>query len=206
MAAWGDAHSDGAEQDARHAVRTALQMRDGLAKLNPLWDSQPHRVPLHIGIGINYGEAIVGNIGSPARMEFTVLGDVVNLAARLETATKQFHGDLLVGESVEELTRQHFVFRKVGLLTVKGRAKPVQAFDVLSERSQPAPPWLERYHEALRRFSRREFASASTLFTAVLGEIGGHDFLCEMYIERCARYLQTPPPENWAGNLVLTDK
>jgi adenylate cyclase len=206
MAAWGDAHSDGAEEDARHAVRTGLQMRAELAKLNELWAAQPNRTPLQIGIGVNFGEAIVGNIGSPARMEFTVLGDVVNLAARLETATKQFHVDLLVGESVEALTRRHFVFRKVGLRSVMGKAKPVEAFDVLSERSEAAPSWLERYHEAIRMFRRREFTAASALFSEVLAEIGGRDFLCEMYLERCARYLETPPPENWIGNFVLTDK
>lgn len=206
MAAWGDAHSDGAKEDARLAVRTALQMRAELANLNMLWATQSNRTPLHIGIGLNFGEAIVGNIGSPARMEFTVLGDVVNLAARLETATKQFHGDLLVGGSVEALTREHFVFRQVGLLTVKGRAQPVEAFDVLSDRSQPPPAWLERYHQAIRQFRCREFAAASALFQQVLLELGGKDFLCEMYIERCQRYQQNPPPENWMGNFVLTDK
>ncbi|MFO1501446.1 MAG: adenylate/guanylate cyclase domain-containing protein [Verrucomicrobiota bacterium] len=206
MAAWGDTHSAGEHEDARLAVRTALQMRTGLAKLNALWDKQPDRSQLQIGIGVNYGEAIVGNIGSPARMEFTVLGDVVNLAARLESATKQFHGDILVGETVEALTRRHFVFRKVGLLTVKGRAKPVEAFDVLAESPAPEPLWLGRYHQAIELFRAREFARAGALFQEVLVEIGGKDFLCEMYISSCERYLAAPPPENWIGNFVLPDK
>lgn len=206
MAAWGDTHSAGADEDTRLAVRTALQMRAGLAKLNAIWEKQPNRSQLQIGIGVNYGEAIVGNIGSPARMEFTVLGDVVNLAARLESATKQFHGDILVGESVEALTRRHFVFRKVGLLNVKGRAKPVEAFDVLGERPASEPLWLGRYHEAIALFRSREFTRACALFKTVLSEIGGKDFLCEMYISSCERYLAAPPPENWIGNFVLLDK
>jgi len=110
MAAWGDTHSVGAEQDARLAVRAALRMRAGLVKLNEQWKGQPERQDFHTGIGVNSGEVIVGNIGHSERMEFTVLGDGVNLAARLESATKQFHADLLVGESVEALTRQHFIF------------------------------------------------------------------------------------------------
>lgn len=206
MAAWGDTHSAGPKEDAHLAVRTALRMRAGLAKLNALWEKQPDRSRLQIGIGVNYGEAIVGNIGSPARMEFTVLGDVVNLAARLESATKQFHGDILIGETVEALTHQHFIFRKVGLLTVKGRAKPVEAFDVLEERPAPEPLWLGRYHEAIALFRSREFQRASALFKAVLVEIGGKDFLCEMYMDWCERYTVAPPPKGWIGNFVLTDK
>jgi adenylate cyclase len=137
MAAWGDVHTEGAEEDARRAVRTALDMRAALAKLNVRWQNQPNRVPLNIGMGVNTGEIIVGNIGHPQRMEFTVLGDGVNQAARFESATKQFHADLLVGESVEALTRKHFIFRQVGLLTVKGKTKPVEAFNAKLRSPRP---------------------------------------------------------------------
>ena len=101
-------------------------MRPALAKLNPVWKDNSDRRKLSIGIGVNHGEVIIGNVGHPQRMELTVLGDGVNLAARLESATKQFHTDILVGEEVEKLTREHFVFRAVDLLTVKGKTKPVE--------------------------------------------------------------------------------
>jgi adenylate cyclase len=206
MAAWGDVHTEGAEEDARRAVRTALDMRAALAKLNVRWQNQPNRVPLNIGMGVNTGEIIVGNIGHPQRMEFTVLGDGVNQAARFESATKQFHSDILVGESVEALTRKHFVFRQVGLLTVKGKTKPVEAFNVLSEASQPPPAWLGRYHEAIQLYRRRQFPEAAKMFQSVLAEIGGPDFLCQMYIEWSVLYMHEPPPEDWNGTLVLTEK
>jgi adenylate cyclase len=206
MAAWGDVLSAGLAEDARRAVKTALRMRAELKKLNAIWALAPNRIPLTTGIGVNHGEAIVGNIGSPARMDFTVIGDAINLAARLETATKQFHVDILVGEKAESLTREHFIFRKVGLLTVKGRTRAVEAFTVLGERSEGAPPWLERYHEGVNLFRAREFQKAGEIFKAVSTEIGGADFLCELHSEWCARYQQEPPPADWAGNFVLTEK
>jgi adenylate cyclase len=206
MAAWGDTHSDGIAVDARHAVSAALQMRPALAKLNASWKDNPDRAKLAIGIGVNHGEVIVGNIGHTQRMEFTVLGDGVNLAARLESATKQFHMDLLVGEEAEKLTRDQFVYRAVDLLTFKGKTKPVEVFGVLSDRSQPPPAWLAAYHEAIKLYRSRQFAEAITRFETVQKEIGGGDFLCAMYTERCAEYIKQSPPENWDGSHALSEK
>ncbi len=206
MAAWGDTHSDGVEVDARHAVSAALQMRPALAKLNDRWKASPDRMKLAIGIGVNHGDVIVGNIGHPQRMEFTVLGDGVNLAARLESATKQFHMDILVGEAAEKLTHDQFVYRAVDLLTFKGKTKPVEVFGVLSDRSQPPPAWLAAYHEAIKLYRGRQFAQAISRFEAVQKEIGGGDFLCTMYAGRCADYIKQPPPENWDGSYTLVEK
>jgi adenylate cyclase len=206
MAGWGDTHSDGVETDAKRGVLAALQMRPALAKLNASWKENPDRRELSIGIGVNHGEVIVGNIGTQARTEFTVLGDGVNLAARLETATKQFHTDILIGETVEALTREQFVFRKVGAIAFKGKTRPVETFTLLSDRSQPAPAWLAAYHEAIQLFRGRQFDRAGELFKGVLREIGGQDHICEMYIGRCAAYVATPPPEDWNGAFTLTEK
>ena len=206
MAGWGDTHSDGVETDAKRGVLAALQMRPALAKLNASWKENPDRRELSIGIGVNHGEVIVGNIGTQARTEFTVLGDGVNLAARLETATKQFHTDILIGETVEALTREQFVFRKVAAIAFKGKTRPVETFTLLSDRSQPAPAWLAAYHEAIQLFRGRQFDRAGELFKGVLREIGGQDHICEMYIGRCAAYVATPPPEDWNGAFTLTEK
>jgi adenylate cyclase len=206
MAAWGDTHSDGIGVDARHAVNAALQMRPALAKLNDRWKDSPDRAKLAIGIGVNHGEVIVGNIGHPQRMEFTVLGDGVNLAARLESATKQFHMDILVGEEAEKLTREQFVYRAVDLLTFKGKTKPVEVFGVLSDRSQSPPAWLAAYHEAIKLYRGRQFAEAIVRFEAVQKQIGGGDFLCTMYAGRCSDYIKQPPPKNWDGSHALSEK
>jgi adenylate cyclase len=206
MAAWGDTHSDGLGVDARRAVNAALQMRPTLAKLNDRWKDNPDRAKLAIGIGVNHGEVIVGNIGHPQRMEFTVLGDGVNLAARLESATKQFHMDILIGEEAEKLTHDQFVYRAVDLLTFKGKTRPVEVFGVLSDRSQPPPAWLATYHEAIKLYRGRQFAGAITRFETVQKEIGGGDFLCTMYAGRCADYIKQPPPDNWDGSHTLSEK
>jgi adenylate cyclase len=206
MAAWGDTHSESLEADAQRAVSAALQMRGALVKLNEQWKKESDRPQLSIGIGVNHGEVIVGNIGHPQRMEFTVLGDGVNLAARLESATKQFHADILIGEQTEKLTREKFIFRTVDLLTVKGKTKPVEVFALISDRSVPPPAWLEKYQDAVKLYRGRQFAEAANQFEAVRKEIGGKDYLCEMYIERCEVYVEEPPPADWDGSFKLTEK
>jgi adenylate cyclase len=148
----------------------------------------------------------VGNIGHPQRMEFTVLGDGVNLAARLESATKQFHTDILIGESVEAMTREHFVYRKVGAVAFKGKTKPIEVFTLLGDRAQSAPDWLAKYHEAIKLYRGREFKAAAELFEAVRQELGGHDYLCEMYIEPCLKNQSTTLPVNWNGAFTLSEK
>lgn len=206
MAAWGDTHSHGDAEDARRAVNAALAMRRGLVKLNERWKQNPDRLQLAIGIGVNHGEVVYGNIGSKDRMELTVLGDGVNLAARLESATKQFHTDILVGEQAEKLTRDHFVYRTVDLLTVKGKTKPVEVFSILSDHSQPPPGWLITYEVAVKLYRNREFREAADRFEFAKEELGGSDFLCEMYLSRCATYQKNPPPKHWDGSFTLAEK
>ena len=207
MAVWGDTHSLGNATDARGAVNAALGMRQALQKLNDsTWKDNSDRNRLAIGIGVNHGEVIVGNIGARQRMEFTVLGDGVNLAARLESATKQFHTDILIGEGVEKLTRDDFIYRTVDLLTVKGKTKPVEVFALLSDRSIPPPNWLDEYHQAVDKYRHRQFEAASGHFKRVQLQIYGGDFLCEMYLSRCEAYQLSPPPEDWDGSFTLSEK
>lgn len=206
MAAWGDTHSEGAAEDAHRTVRAALQMRAALAKLNSQWESRTDRTKLTIGIGVYHGEIIVGNIGHPQRMEFTVLGDGVNLAARLESATKQFHTDILIGGSVEELTRDKFIYRRVGAIAFKGKSRPIETFTLISDATEPPPGWLAKYHEAVQLYRQRQFEPAIELFKQVAREIGTPDYLCEMYLGRCGSYHAAPPAPEWNGAFALTEK
>lgn len=207
MAAWGDTHTHGKAEDAKRAVKTALAMRQGLLKLNAQWKGNPDRLQLATGIGVNHGgDVVYGNIGSKDRMELTVLGDGVNLAARLESATKQFHTDILIGEEVEKLTRDHFIYRTVGLLTVMGKTRPVEVFAVLGDRSAPAPAWLAIYHRAVNQYRQRQFAEAAANFKEARYQIGGEDFLCDMYLSRCEAYEISPPPPDWDGSFTLAEK
>jgi len=206
MAVWGDTISAGIETDAQRAVTTALQMRAALAKLNVKWKESPDRQKLSIGVGINHGEVIVGNIGHPQRMEFTVLGDGVNLAARLESATKQFHTDVLIGEETERLTREHFIFRSVGAIAFKGKTKPVETFLLISDKTLPPPGWLAKYQSAVKLYRERKFEEAIKLFETVQKEIGVEDYLCAMYIARCVALKDGLVSDQWDGSFTLSEK
>ena len=133
LAVWGDTRMLDAATGAYHAVRTTMRMSAALKKLNERWATQPGRRKLAIGIGINQGEAIVGSVGHPLRMSFTVMGDSVNTAARLEGATKHLRTEILVEESIEALTRDRFHFRRVDSLRLKGKTRATAVFTVLGE-------------------------------------------------------------------------
>jgi class 3 adenylate cyclase/CHASE2 domain-containing sensor protein len=206
MAVWGDTHSMGVNVDCLGAVRAALKMRVALQELNAGWEPNPDREELHIGVGINHGHVVVGELGHPQRMEFTCLGDGVNLAARLESATKQFGVDILVASEAEKLTRDQIVYRRVDLAVFKGKTQPIQVFTPLGEVGIEVPAWLGKYHAALDLFHERKFTEAKSAFAAVNAEMGGEDYLCKMYQKRCDHYLEEPPPENWDGSWTLTEK
>ncbi len=206
MAVWGDTHSLGLNTDCTNAVRAALQMRTALEELNKGWAGRDDRLELSIGVGINHGTVVVGELGHPRRMEFTVLGDGVNLAARLESATKQFGCDILVGETAYELTKDAFLFRRVDRAVFKGKTQPIRVFTPLGEAGMPVPEWLTRYHNAMDLFYEQKFALAKERFAAVNAEMGGDDFLCLMYKKRCDHFIAEPPAPDWDGRWVLSEK
>ncbi len=139
MAVWGNTRSDGVRTDAVNAVRAALAMRDELARLNESW-AKRGLPPLRIGVALNHGEVVVGNIGSPQRMEFTVIGDAVNVSWKLQELTKDLDSDLVVGESVMSLIIEEFDVRPLGKATLKSLPHPVEIFEVRGVLdSQPAP-------------------------------------------------------------------
>jgi adenylate cyclase len=112
-----------------HAVRTALEMQRELAQLAAEWEKQGRRT-FKMGIGINSGSAVVGNIGSQQHMEYTAIGDTVNLAARLETATKELGVDIVVSEQTYDAVRPLFAWRAMGAVSVKGRTEAVTTYAV----------------------------------------------------------------------------
>ena len=181
-------------------------MRTALAELNTGWAGRDDRLELSIGVGINHGTVVVGELGHPQRMEFTVLGDGVNLAARLESATKQFGCDILVGETAYALTKDAFVFRRVDRAVFKGKTQPIHVFTPLGEVGMPIPGWLTGYHEALDLFYEQKFEQAKQKFDEVNAEMGGDDYLCQMYKKRCDHFIAEPPASDWDGRWVLSEK
>jgi adenylate cyclase len=133
MAHWGTAYTAGSpEQDAFNGVKAALMMRYVLLDMNrDRTDNDPGNPPIRIGCGINSGVVTAGQIGSEQRMEYTVIGDPVNLASRTEALNKPLGTDILITEDTWELAGEHFVTEEMPPVTVKGKAKPVRLFAVI---------------------------------------------------------------------------
>jgi adenylate cyclase len=134
--------------DAIHAVRAAVRMRQALKHLNERL-AERGIAELKTGIGIHTGEVVAGNIGSEKRMEYTVIGDAVNLASRLESNTKELGVNVLISEDTYELVKDEISTRPVKEITVKGRAKPVMTYEVLGIKGEkslsvPPPPAAEK--------------------------------------------------------------
>ena len=132
MAVWGNAQTLGAREDTLSATRAAFAMREELDKLNARWRATG-RPELAIGIAVNHGDVIVGNIGSPQRMEYTVIGDAVNLTWRLQELTKRLPFALLVGKSAASFIGEHFEVQSLGTHEVSGQPEPVEVFGVAGE-------------------------------------------------------------------------
>jgi adenylate cyclase len=208
MAVWGNVRSFGMAQDAKDCVRAALAMRQELRQLNQKWREEG-RMGLGMGIGINQGEVIVGNIGSHERMDPTVIGDSVNLASRLEGLTRIYGVDILVGASAAELARDEVYLRSVARVQVKGKSIPVDIFTFVGARDEEVDPeflkWLDTYEEGLEKFRARDFTEAKILFSRFL-EFYPDDLLAKMYVDRALAYEQAPPDEAWAAVEVFEKK
>jgi adenylate cyclase len=208
MAVWGNVRSFGMAQDAKNCVHAALAMRRELRQLNQKWRDEG-RMGLGMGIGINQGEVIVGNIGSHERMDPTVIGDSVNLASRLEGLTRIYGVDILVGASAAELARDEVYLRSVARVQVKGKSKPVDVVTFIGARNEGVDPeflkWIDTYEEGLERFRARDFTEAKILFSRFL-EFYPDDFLAKMYLDRALEYEKAPPDEAWEAVEVFEKK
>ncbi len=206
MAHWGSIATAGVVTDARRAVTTALEMRAALAKLNANWKTRG-MPELRVGFGVNSGDAIVGNLGCAAKMEVSVLGDAVNLGARIEGLTKEYGIDLCLGETVAPLVREAFVLRSVDLVVAKGKTRPIEVFTVLSERTPGVaePAWLARHEEAVRAYRAGDFPAAESAWREVFADQPG-DALSTIFLARCAELRSHPPGTEWTGVFKMRGK
>ncbi|RKX88077.1 MAG: adenylate/guanylate cyclase domain-containing protein [Spirochaetes bacterium] len=190
--------------DAVEAVYAAIEMQDALLKFNNELIKNG-KTPFKTGIGVNYGVVTVGNIGSEKKMDYTIIGDMVNLGSRLEGLTKPYHQDVIFSESVSRKIAGKLPVRMLDIVQVKGKTKGESIFTA----KQSISPREEKgwaYHEAaMKLYYKREFKRAAKYFMAVQKLIP-NDYIAGMYIDRCKKYLKTPPPADWNGIEILTSK
>ncbi|MDR3419494.1 MAG: adenylate/guanylate cyclase domain-containing protein [Nevskia sp.] len=195
-------------RDADNAVAVANAMLRRLSMLNGR-RTAAGLPAIEIGIGIATGDVVVGNIGSPRRMEYTVIGDSVNLASRLEGATKAYRVKVLLSQATAESLTVPTPLREIDLLRVKGKDQPVTVYEALGHCDDSVFPNLDAclaaYAEGLRAYRLRAWREAAEAFQAALALHPG-DEPSRIYLERCNNYAVNPPPAHWDGVSTLHSK
>jgi adenylate cyclase len=190
------------------AVQSALDMRERLRIFNRDRISQAE-AQIRIGIGISSGEVVSGNIGSQRKMEYTVIGDGVNLSSRLESITKQYGCDIVISEHTYELCGSEIWVRELDRIRVKGKNEPVGIYDVLNLKEHPlddnTQEFLDLYERARDAYTNQRFEQAIKLFESAL-KIRSYDEASRLFIKRSHDYLKNPPPQDWDGVYTMMTK
>jgi len=195
------------ENHALSACRAALESMRRLDKLNERIE-RTHGRRLGMRIGVNTGDAIVGNVGSTKKRNYTVLGDAVNLASRLEGANKEFHTGILIGPKTAAQLGGALVTRPVAQLKVKGKKQAVEVYELIGEPDsldEGARRFLAAYGEGYTAYCQRRFAEACRAF-ATAATLRPDDFLATRYAEETQRLADSPPPSDWEPILELHTK
>jgi len=204
MAFWGAPVDD--PEHAKNAILTGLEMHVALKELNKglMARGSPE---LKIGVGVNTGPMTVGDMGSPVRQSYTVMGDAVNLGSRLEGITKQYGVGFIAGESTRELVKKEFVFRELDRVRVKGKDEPVGIYEPLGLEGEVAKPVLEElklWNQALRAYRAQDWDQAE-LTLLNLSRISSHK-LYEVYKGRVEHYRKESPGPDWDGAWTFDTK
>ncbi|MEG3858749.1 GAF domain-containing protein [Microcoleus sp. herbarium12] len=188
------------------AVQSALDMRRRLKEFN---DSRPGEDPFRFGIGISSGEVVSGNIGSQKRMDYTVIGDAVNLSSRLEQLTKEYGCDIILSEFTYSLCRDRIWVRELDKVRVKGQNQSVGIYELLQNSAEPmdgeTARFLELYSNGRNAYIAKNFEKAISCFQAALAMRPG-DRPVEVHLQRSLAYLAVPPPDDWEGVHTMTAK
>jgi adenylate cyclase len=194
-----------------HALRAclaALDMKDELVRLREKW-AEEGRPLLEARSGINTGEMLVGNLGSRRIMDYTVMGDHVNLASRLEGTNKLYGTDIMISEFTWNEVTHRLLCRELDRIRVKGKEEPVKIFEVVADREKGVRPELgalfDAFAAALGLYKEGRFAEALEAFEALAREYP-EDGPTTLYVDRCREYLANPPPPEWDGVYTMTTK
>jgi adenylate cyclase len=194
--------------NARVACLTALEIQDALAEHHSRPDRDPNMPTFVTRIGLHTGKMVVGNIGSSTRLDYTAIGDTVNLASRLEGVNKVFGTKIIISETTHAGAHEWIVARPLDFLRVKGKAIPVRIFELVGARGSVAPEVekkIARFEEGLALYHRRSFAEARRIFEDILAGDPA-DGPSITYVKRCEELAQVSLPDDWDGVYTLTSK
>jgi adenylate cyclase len=196
------------EDDEDRAVRAAIAMLTELAAWNAQRASHG-QMPIDMRVGLTTDLVVSGNIGSPKRMDYTVIGDGVNVASRLESASKQYGTRLLISESTYRKLRGTYRIREIDRVIVKGKTAPVDVYEVLDYHTDTTFPSmmdvLGYFREGLARYRAGKWDAAVSSFKDALA-LHPDDGVSQLYIERCLFFKENPPAEDWDGVWVMDTK
>ncbi|MFA6029654.1 MAG: adenylate/guanylate cyclase domain-containing protein [Elusimicrobiota bacterium] len=191
-----------------HACTAAVECLEVIERLNQSYVDPSIPEKPAVRIGLNSGEVVVGNTGSARKLAYTVLGDDVNLASRLEGANKFFGSTVMASESTYEEAKTAVEGRELGRVRVVGKAIPIKVYELLAKKGALKPEWqkaLPEYNRGLELYAKRDFAKAKEAFEGVLKVLPG-DKPAKLYVSTCSDYLKVPPPADWDGVFNLTSK
>ena len=204
MAFWGAPLDQ--PKHAEMACSSSLEMIQKLRKLQSKWKKEG--IPsFDIGIGLNSGEAIVGNMGSDDRFDYTAMGDNVNLASRMEGLNKLYGTNILITQNTYKQIKGKFEVRKLDAVKVKGKKKPILIYELLSKAddlSQKQKDFVKLYEEGLEHYFKKKWKTAIKSFQASL-EVKD-DRAAKVFIARCKKFIENPPPSDWDGVWVMKTK
>jgi adenylate cyclase len=206
MAFWGAPVQ--AENHAEQCCRAALMMKKRLNELQRKWEAEGQAI-INVRMGINTGEMTVGNMGGMERFDYTVIGDNVNLASRLEGVNKEYGTGIIISEATYEEVKDLFFARELDYIIVKGKTKPIKIYELLASKdeslSQNEIKSIKCFEAGLEKYRKKEFAEAENLFEMTL-KINPQDSPSLIFQKRCEAYKISPPPEDWDGVYVMTHK
>ncbi len=202
MAFWGAPAADA--DHAANACRAALACQRGL-RASGLTDDSGR--PLRVRIGVNSGDMLVGNIGSEFRLNYTVIGDAVNIASRLEGANKEYGTEIIIGEDTRRLAGDRIHVRELDRLMVYGRAGGIAIYELLdvAESGARPPAWVALFDSGLAAYRSRDFVGAASFFQRVL-DARASDQPARLMLERCRHYLASPTADDWEATNAMKTK
>jgi class 3 adenylate cyclase/HAMP domain-containing protein len=194
------AHDD----DPLQAILAGIEMAEAVELFN-VRQKELDKPEFKIGVGIAYGEVTVGNIGTEKKMDYTVIGDMVNLASRLEGLTKMYKQPLLVSDTLWEPVKDHVRWRLIDTVAVKGRTKGARIYTAAKSLDEAHERGWSLHNEAMGRYYDRVFPEAVSMFEEVKSILPG-DHAATIMADRCRLYAESPPPEDWDGVEIMTTK